>query len=60
MKIDYIEVAYITNKVCTGDISKEALSQRIGRALKKKDEDLYLTLKLAQAQIRFQEETYED
>ena len=57
MKLDYIEVEYITSKVISGGISKEALSQRIGRALKKGDHNLYLTLKLAQAEIRFQEES---
>ena len=57
MKIDYVEVKYVVVSVLLGKLTREALSQRIGRALKKKDRELYLTLKLAQADIRFNEGT---
>ena len=57
MKIDYVEVKYVVVSVLSGKLTREALSQRIGRALKKRNRDLYLTLKLAQADIRFNEDT---
>ena len=56
MNIDYVEAGYIVACVLSGKLTKEALSQRIGRALKKSDRSLYLTLKLAQADIRFKED----
>ena len=51
--IDWEEVEYISNKRLSGKLSADALSQRVATSFRKGDNDLYLTLKLAQAQTKF-------
>ena len=47
--IDWEEASYVANKLLKGKIAADSVSQRVLRALKNEDKDLYLTLKVAQA-----------
>ena len=52
-KIDYEDAEYISNKIISGKLSADALTQRIGRALRKEDPSYYFTLKFAQALVAY-------
>ena len=49
--IDWNEANYVANRLLTRKITPDAVSQRLVRAIKDKDKNLYLTLKIAQASV---------
>jgi hypothetical protein len=52
-EIDFETAKYLTNLVLSGKMTSDALVQRIGRALKSKNKEQYLTLKHTQALITY-------
>lgn len=61
-KIDWFEVEFVFRALGEeGNLTSEALSQRIARCLKGGDKDLYITLKVAQSLFYYdRKKPYED
>lgn len=59
-KIDHTEVTYVVDSLLSGKTNTKAVTQRISRSLKRKDFNLYLSLKLAQALAFYTRKVHED
>ena len=52
-KIDWIEAAFLSDRLAKGILSSDAISQRLHKSLKGGEECSYLTMKVAQAMVQF-------